>query len=199
MEFQSWLEVSQAKAALHGRCIYDGCCLLDIQHTPQSISIITLPNSKSIVVNFDCVEMANHVELEPVVSAPTPLVSTPARHSVTIISMATGESPPHDTASWTVIDVAKTPEAEAVLPSSTSCISIVNASFLVLCLHNNCDKLAYTFMVRAAPSTTRQVQVHWTTTWPFLSLDRCLGDSRVPRPLPWLFFMCDWLNWRAFP
>ena len=56
-QFQSWLEASQAKSALHGRCIYDGCCLLDIQHAPPSISVITLPNSKSVVVDFDCLPM----------------------------------------------------------------------------------------------------------------------------------------------
>jgi hypothetical protein len=58
VEFQSCLEASEAKGALHGRCIYDGCCLLDIQHAPPSISVITLPSSKPVVVDFDCLEMA---------------------------------------------------------------------------------------------------------------------------------------------
>jgi polypyrimidine tract-binding protein 2 len=34
VEFQSWHEASTAQGALHGRCIYDFCCLLDIQYAP---------------------------------------------------------------------------------------------------------------------------------------------------------------------
>ncbi|XP_047060414.1 uncharacterized protein LOC124667129 isoform X2 [Lolium rigidum] len=57
VEFQSGLEAGQAQRALHGRCIYDGCCLLDIQHASPSISVITLDNSRPMVVDWDQVEV----------------------------------------------------------------------------------------------------------------------------------------------
>uniref|UniRef100_A0A453NTB9 PTBP1-like RNA recognition motif 2 domain-containing protein n=1 Tax=Aegilops tauschii subsp. strangulata TaxID=200361 RepID=A0A453NTB9_AEGTS len=61
-----------AKDALHGGCIYDGCSFLDIQHAPSSISFITLPNSKSFVVDFDCVEMAPPTSVQVAVQGASP-------------------------------------------------------------------------------------------------------------------------------
>ncbi|XBJ15005.1 hypothetical protein VPH35_006992 [Triticum aestivum] len=200
VEFQSWLEASQAKGALHGRCIYDGSCLLDIQHAPSSISVHRLPNSEPVVVDWDCVELADHVELEQVVSLPTPSDLTSAPASATITSITICEAAARDTASSTANDVGRAHGVEDVLPSSTGCISIVPASCSVLCLQNNCDKLTCTFMSRIAPSITHQVQAHGPTTWPFPSLVMCIGGSCVPRPLPCPFFMCDrGGDCRAFP
>jgi hypothetical protein len=63
VEFQSWHEASKARGDLNGQCVYDGCCLLDIQYAQSSISIHRLPNSKMVVVDWD------RAEVEPLTSS----------------------------------------------------------------------------------------------------------------------------------
>lgn len=133
VEFQSWYEASQARGALHGRCIYDVSCLLDIQHAPPSISVHRLPNSEPVVVDWDCVEMADHVELEPLISAPTPSASTSAPASATITSMAICEifTKVHSDAVGIIVDKALDSEEVVALPAAphdtaSSTVSYVN-------------------------------------------------------------------------
>ncbi|KAK1606463.1 hypothetical protein QYE76_030136 [Lolium multiflorum] len=79
VEFQSGLEASQARGALHGRCIYDGCCLLDIQHASSAISVFTLENSRPIVIDWDQVEMAPPASA--LVTLNLALPTPPSRHT----------------------------------------------------------------------------------------------------------------------
>lgn len=120
VEFQSWYEASQARGALHGRCIYDVSCLLDIQHAPPSISVHRLPNSEPVVVDWDCVEMADHVELEPLISAPTPSAFTSAPASATITSTAICEvfNKVHSDAVGIIVDKALDSEEVVALPAA---------------------------------------------------------------------------------
>ena len=45
VQLRSWQEAKRARDAFHGRCIYEGCCFLDIllvQPTPDSASTMTV-------------------------------------------------------------------------------------------------------------------------------------------------------------
>ncbi|KAK1627800.1 hypothetical protein QYE76_002115 [Lolium multiflorum] len=114
VEFQSWHEASEARGALHGRCIYDGCCLLDIQHAPVSISVMRLPNSEPVVIDWDQVEVASLAATQP----PSSSTSAPASANNTSMAICKVSTEVHAEVGRPVIVMALDSEEVVDLPAA---------------------------------------------------------------------------------
>ena len=154
VEFQSCHEASQARGALHGRCIYDGCCLLDIQHAPPSISVHRLPNSEPVVVDWD------RVEVEPLAFSSTPSASTPAimdkaLDCEVLVALLT----PHEASTSAATNTEEARQGGDVFRAPVGCIIMAPTSCSTVCPRENSDK-----------RITQQLPMHGPTVCPPPSL-----------------------------
>lgn len=126
VEFRTWHEATRARDALHGRCIYAGCCYLDIQHVqPSEHSIPELPHTDMAMASLDRFgyELAILVEAMKTSSDSSQVDAAASPICSSNTSMPTGclmPSPYHDTSSVSITTLPSPPEVIPAINAFTT-------------------------------------------------------------------------------